>query len=87
MIRFMPRRTGKVHVVRVKKSHVDKQGRRREYESVYLRRTYRDGEKVHNQTVANLSVLPKAAVAAVEATLTGQTLVAAGSEFTLARSA
>jgi len=82
----MPRSTGKVHVVRVKKSHVDKQGRRREYESVYLRRTYRDGEKVHNQTVANLSVLPEAAVAAVEATLKGQTLVAAGSEFTLARS-
>jgi hypothetical protein len=65
---------------------VDKQGRRREYESVYLRRTYRDGEKVHNQTVANLSVLPEAAVAAVEATLKGQTLVAAGCEFTLARS-
>ena len=86
MIRYMPRSTGKVHVVRVKKSHVDKQGRRREYESVYLRRTYRDGEKVHNQTVANLSVLPEAAVAAVEATLKGQTLVAAGSEFTLARS-
>ena len=82
----MPRSTGKVHVVRVKKSHVDKQGRRREYESVYLRRTYRDGEKVHNQTVANLSVLPEAAVAALEATLKGQTLVAAGSEFTLARS-
>jgi len=86
MIRYMSRSTGKVHVVRVKKSHVDKQGRRREYESVYLRRTYRDGGKVHNQTVANLSVLPEAAVAAVEATLKGQTLVAAGSEFTLARS-
>ena len=82
----MPRSTGKVHVVRVKKSHVDKQGRRREYQSVYLRRTYRDGPKVCNQTVANLSLLPEAAVAAVEATLKGQTLVAAGSEFALARS-
>jgi Transposase DDE domain len=82
----MPRSIGKVHVVRVKKSHVDKQGRRREYQSVYLRRTYRDGSKVRNETVANLSVLPEAAVAAVEATLKGQTLVAAGSEFTLARS-
>ena len=82
----MPRSTGKVHVVRVKKTHVDKRGRRREYQSVYLRRTYRDGGKVRNETVANLSVLPEAAVAAVEATLKGQTLVAAGSEFTLARS-
>ena len=65
---------------------MDKQGRRREYQSVYLRRTYRDGPKVCNQTVANLSLLPEAAVAAVEATLKGQTLVAAGSEFALARS-
>ncbi len=82
----MPRSTGKVHVVRVKKSHVDKQGRRREYQSVYLRRTYRDGPKVRNETVANLSLLPQAAVAALEATLKGQTLVAAGSEFAMARS-
>ena len=86
IILCMPRSAGKVHVVRVKKSHVNKQGRRREYQSVYLRRTYRDGGKVCNETVANLSVLPEAAVAAVEATLKGQTLVAAGSEFTLARS-
>jgi len=82
----MPRSTVKAHVVRVKKSHVDKQGRRREYQSVYLRHTYRDGDKVRNQTMANLSALPEAAVAAVEATLKGHTLVAAGSEFALARS-
>src|SRR3974377_1673861 len=78
MLRCMPSSTGKVHVVRVKKSHVDKQGHRRDYQSVYLRRTYRDGPKVRNETVANLSALPQAAVAAVEATLKGQTLVAAG---------
>ncbi|MGH3531454.1 MAG: IS1634 family transposase [Mycobacterium sp.] len=82
----MPRIVGKAHVVRVKKSHVDKQGVRRDYESVYLRRTYRDGGKVRNETVANLSMLPPAAVAAIEATLKGQTLVAAGSEFSIARS-
>ncbi|MGH3540327.1 MAG: IS1634 family transposase [Pseudonocardiaceae bacterium] len=70
----------------MKKSHVDKQGVRRDYESVYLRRTYRDGGKVRNETVANLSMLPPAAVAAIEATLKGQTLVAAGSEFSIARS-
>ena len=64
---------------------MDKQGRRI-YESVYLRRTYRDGGKVRHQTLANLSVLPEAAITAIEATLKGQTLVAAGSEFTLARS-
>ena len=65
---------------------MDKQGRRHIYESVYLRRTYREGDKVRHQTLANLSVLPEVAIAAIEATLKGQTLVAAGSEFTLARS-
>jgi len=82
----MPRSTGKVHVVRVKKTHVDKHGQRRDYESVYLRRTYRDGDKVRNETVANLSMLPAASITALEASLKGQTLIAAGSEFTKARS-
>jgi len=82
----MPRSTGKVHVVRVKRAHVDKQGQVRDYESVYLRRTFRDGPKVRNQTVANLSMLPAAAIAALEATLKGQTLIPAGSEFTKVRS-
>lgn len=82
----MPRNTGKVHVVRVKKSHVDKQGRRRDYESVYLRRTFRDGTKVRNETVANLSMLSAASITALEATLKGQALIPAGSEFTTTRS-
>jgi Transposase DDE domain len=64
---------------------VDKRGQVRDYESVYLRRTFRDGPKVRNETVANLSMLPEAAVAAIEATLKGQTLVAAGAEFSVAR--
>ncbi len=74
----MRRSNGKAHVVRVRTSHVDKQGKRRDYESVYLRRTYRDGGRVRNETLANLSMLPEAAVAAIEATLKGQTLVPAG---------
>jgi Transposase DDE domain len=82
----MRRTTGSAHVARVKKTHVDSQGRSRVYESVYLRRTFRDGGKVRHETLANLSVLPEAAIAAIEATLKGQTLVAAGSEFTTARS-
>jgi hypothetical protein len=82
----MRRTAGSAHVARVKKAHVDRQGRRHVYESVYLRRTFRDGGKVRHETLANLSVLPDAAVAAVEATLKGQTLVTAGSEFTLTRS-
>ena len=65
---------------------MDKQGQRRDYESVYLRRTYRDGAKVRNETVANLSMLPPEAVDAIDATLKGQTLVPAGAEFTIVRS-
>ena len=83
MILAMSRQQGRVHVVRVRKTHVDKQGRRREYTSAYLRRTYRDGPAVRNETVANLSMLPAEAVDAIEATLKGQTLVPAGSEFTI----
>ena len=38
---------------------MDKQGQRREYSSAYLRRTYREGKRVRNETVANLSALPR----------------------------
>ncbi|MBV8346407.1 MAG: hypothetical protein JOZ49_02395, partial [Mycolicibacterium sp.] len=47
---------------------MDSQGRRRTYESVYLRRTYREGDKVRHETLANLSMLPEAAITAIEAT-------------------
>jgi hypothetical protein len=86
MILAMPRKQGRVHVVRVRKTHVDKQGQRREYRSAYLRRTYRDGPAVRNETVANLSMLPPEAIDAIEATLKGQTLVPAGTEFSIVRS-
>jgi hypothetical protein len=64
---------------------VDKHGSERVYESVLLRRTYRDGPKVRNETLANLSMLPAAAIAALEATLKGHTLVPAGQEFMVMR--
>ncbi|MBV8232693.1 MAG: IS1634 family transposase [Planctomycetaceae bacterium] len=70
----------------MKRAHADKHGQLRDYESVYLRRTYRDGARVRNETVANLSMLPAVSIAAIEATLKGQTLIVAGSEFTKARS-
>ena len=65
---------------------MDKRGERREYTSAYLRRTYREGAKVCNETVANLSMLPAEAVDAIEATLKGRTLVPAGAEFIITRS-
>ena len=50
---------GKVDVVRVSKTgYVDKQGRRWDYSSAYLRRTYRDGGKVKNETWPAYSARP-----------------------------
>ncbi|BCO36345.1 hypothetical protein MHEC_27780 [Mycobacterium heckeshornense] len=65
---------------------MDKAGNVRRYESVLVRRTYRDGKKVRHETLANLSKLPADVIAAVEGTLKGQVLVPAGSEFTITRS-
>jgi DDE family transposase len=82
----MSRGNGKVHVVRVHKTHVDREGNPREYSSAYLRRTYREGKRVRNETVANLSALPEHVVDCIDAGLKGAQLVPAGAEFTIARS-
>ena len=65
---------------------MDKQGNPRGYCSAYLRRTYRDGKRVRNETVANLSALPEHVIDWIDAGLKGEQLVPAGSEFTIARS-
>ncbi|HSB56087.1 MAG TPA: IS1634 family transposase, partial [Gemmatimonadales bacterium] len=65
---------------------MDKTGNVRRYESVLVRRTYRDGKKVRHETLANLSKLPAEVIAAIEATLKGQTLAPAGGEFQITRS-
>ena len=80
----MTRNGGKVHVVRVSKTgYVDKQGRRRDYSSAYLRRTYRDGGTVKNETVANLSALPDHVIDLIDAGLKGQQLVPAAEAVTI----
>jgi hypothetical protein len=73
----MVARSGAMHVARNKRTYVAKSGERRVYESVLVRRTYRDGGKVRHETLANLSALPAEAVAAIEATLKGERLVPA----------
>jgi len=76
--------SGKVHVVRVAKTgYVDKQGRRKDYSSAYLRRTYREDGKVKNETVANLSALPGHVIDLIDAGLKGQQLVPAASAVTI----
>jgi hypothetical protein len=83
----MTRNSGKVHVVRVKKTgYVDKQGRERDYSSAYLRRTYRDGGKVKNETVANISALPDHVIDLIDAGLKGRQLVPAAQAVTITAS-
>jgi hypothetical protein len=65
---------------------VDKQGRRRDYSSAYLRRTYRSEGKVKNETVANLSALPDHVIDLIDAGLKGRQLVPAGEAVTITRS-
>jgi len=67
-----------MHVARIKSSHTDKHGERREYESRLLRRTYREDGRVRHETLANLSKLPDHVLDAVEAALKGAALVPAG---------
>jgi hypothetical protein len=76
-----------MHVARNRRTYVAKSGERRVYESVLVRRTYRDGGRVRHETLANLSALPAEAVSAIEATLKGGRLVPAGQAVTITASA
>src|SRR6266481_9416746 len=76
----------RMHVARTPSKYVDKAGNMRRYQSVLVRRTYRDGPKVRHETLANLSKLPAEVIAAVEATLKGQALAPAEAVCTISRS-
>src|SRR5690348_13481723 len=83
----MAARSGAMHVARNKRTYVARSGEQRVYESVLVRRTYRDGGKVRHETLANLSALPAEAVSAIEATLKGERLVPAGQAVRITASA
>jgi Transposase DDE domain len=76
----------RMHVARTPSKYVDKAGAVHRYESVLVRRSYRDGKKVRHETLANLSKLPAEVIAAIESTLRGQTLVPAEQTCTIVRS-
>jgi hypothetical protein len=78
--------SGAMHVARNRRGYVTKSGEERIYETILLRRSFRDGAKVRHETLANLSKLPPQIIAAIEAATKGQTLIPAGSEFSKARS-
>ena len=75
-----------MHVARNRRTYTTKTGEQRVYESVLLRRTFRDGGQVRHETLANLKALPDSAIDAVEATLKGQTLVPAEHAVSITRS-
>src|SRR5271165_3101012 len=86
MIMVMTARGGAMHVARNRRTYTAKSGEQRVYESVLVRRTYRDGARVRHETLANLSALPADAVSAIEATLKGERLVPAGQAATITAS-
>jgi Transposase DDE domain len=71
-----------MHVARVRSVHGG-----REYESVLLRQSYREGARVRHRTLASLTALPPAAIDALERALRGEALVpAAGGGLRILRS-
>ena len=75
-----------MHVTRVKSRVRDKAGQERVYESVLLRRSYREDGKVKHATLANLSALPDTAIEDLRASLAGKTLLVAGDDLIQERS-
>src|SRR5674476_1165233 len=80
MLSGMAKRNGAMHVAKVSKKYVTKDGVSRESVAYLLRRTYRDGLSVKHETLANLSALPQETLEAVRVSLTGQMLVVPGQD-------
>src|SRR5699024_9024326 len=68
----------RVHVTTQRRHYTGKDGRQRIYETHLLRRSYRDGGKVKNETVANLSRLPARVIDVIRRSLAGEELVPTG---------
>jgi hypothetical protein len=66
----VPKRGGKVHVAVTRRHY-----KGREYRTTLLRRSYREGGKVRNETVGNLSHLPEWVIDGLRAMLAGRRLV------------
>jgi hypothetical protein len=82
----MARKSGAMHVARIPSRYVDKAGQERRYESVLLRRSFREGDKVRHETLANLSALPEEVVEVISRSLKGEAYVPAEVSATVLRS-
>ena len=77
----MPRRGGKVHIATTRRHY-----KGIEYKTTLLRRSYREGGKVKNETLGNLSHLPDHVIDGLRAMLAGRRLVDLDSDFEIVRS-
>jgi hypothetical protein len=77
--------SGAVHVTTQRRHYTGKDGRERVYETHLLRRSWREGGKVRNETVANLSRLPAETIEVIRRSLAGERLVPAGRQAQVAR--
>ena len=76
-----PRPAGAIHVVTNRR-----QGKGREYVTHLLRRSFREGGKVRNETVGNISHLPEGLVELVRAGLRGESVGVLSEAFAIERS-
>jgi hypothetical protein len=76
-----PRPTGAIHVVTNRR-----QGKGREYVTHLLRRSYREGGTVRNETVGNISHLPEELVEVIRAGLRGEPVGVLSDAFEIERS-
>jgi hypothetical protein len=72
----MPSRTGTAHVVTTTRAYKGKI-----YRTHLLRRSYREGGSVKNETLGNLSHLPDSLIEIIRRSLQGETFVALGEAF------
>ena len=77
----MPARNGAAHVVTTKRIY-----KGRTYVTHLLRRSYRDGGAVKNETLGNLSHLPDHLIEIIRRSLKGETFVAVGEAFEITAS-
>jgi Transposase DDE domain len=77
----MARRGGRVHIAETRRHYKGK-----EYKTTLLRRSYREGGKVRNETVGNLSHLEEWMIDGLRAMLAGKKLVDLDEHFEIVRS-
>jgi hypothetical protein len=78
--------SGAVHVTTQRRHYTGKDGRERVYETHLLRRSWREGGKVRNETVANLSKLPPETIELIRRSLAGERFIPASAGAQVARS-